>query len=315
MGDVSSQVEQSRLDYSPESAVGAETAAAIEAKLVVDAVTITYSREGQRLVAVDGLSMTVNAGEFVSIVGPSGCGKTTVLMAMDGLVPITRGQIRLDDRVVKKPGKDRAVVFQDASLLPWRSVLGNVMFAMQSGRQRGRDRGRRARYEERARELLDLVDLTDFASSYPGELSGGMRQRVNLVRALAASPEVLLLDEPFASLDSQTRQSMQEELQRVLTVEKTTAVLITHQIDEAVYLSDRVLVFGARPAKVMREFAIPLPRPRLPEHRDTQVFTTLEHEINSLVRSEYERARSTIDGHRKVRKQIGERADAEPRDE
>ena len=298
MGDVSSEVEQPRLDYSPESAVGGETAVAIEAKLVVDAVTIAYSRQGQRLVAVDGLSMTVNAGEFVSIVGPSGCGKTTVLMAMDGLVPITRGQIRLDQRVVKKPGKDRAVVFQDASLLPWRTVLGNVMFAMQSGRQRGRDRGRRARYEARARELLDLVDLTGFASSYPGELSGGMRQRVNLARALAASPEVLLLDEPFASLDSQTRQSMQEELQRVLVVEKTTAVLITHQIDEAVYLSDRVLVFGARPAKVMREFAIPLPRPRRPEHRDTPVFDKLEHEISSLVRSEYERARSTIEGNR-----------------
>jgi NitT/TauT family transport system ATP-binding protein len=257
-------------------------------RLDIDEATISYARQGNQLLAVDGVSLTIQAGEFVAIVGPSGCGKTTLLLAIDGLVPLSSGTISLDSRAVTKPGKDRAVVFQDPSLLPWRSVLGNVMFAMQTGRQQA-GRQRQAAFRERALRLLDLVGLAEFATAYPSHLSGGMQQRVNLARALAGRPELLLLDEPFAALDSQTRENMQEELLRILNVEQTTAVLITHQIDEAVYLSDRVVVFSARPATVITEFTVPEPRPRRAEFRDSDHFNKLVHEIRSLVRREYER--------------------------
>jgi NitT/TauT family transport system ATP-binding protein len=257
-------------------------------RLDIDGARISYAREGNQLLAVDGVSLTIQAGEFVAIVGPSGCGKTTLLLAIDGLVPLASGAISLDSRAVTKPGKDRAVVFQDPSLLPWRSVLGNVMFAMQTGRQRA-GRQRQAAFRERALRLLDLVGLAEFATAYPTHLSGGMQQRVNLARALAGRPELLLLDEPFAALDSQTRENMQEELLRILDVEQTTAVLITHQIDEAVYLSDRVVVFSARPATVITEFTVPEPRPRRTEFRDSDHFNKLVHDIRSLVRREYER--------------------------
>jgi NitT/TauT family transport system ATP-binding protein len=260
-------------------------------RLVIEQARISYSRSGNRLLAVDGVSLAIEPGEFVAIVGPSGCGKTTLMLAIDGLVPISSGTISLDSRVVTKPGKERAVVFQDPSLLPWRSVLGNLMFAMEAGRNRG-GRQQRAAFRERAMHLLELVGLTEFATSFPTHLSGGMQQRVNLARALAGRPELLLLDEPFAALDSQTREKMQEELQRILSVEQTTAVLITHQIDEAVYLSDRVVVFSARPATVIDEFVIPEARPRGTEFRDSAAFDTLVHDIRSLVRREYERSQA-----------------------
>jgi NitT/TauT family transport system ATP-binding protein len=257
-------------------------------RLVIDEAKISYTRGGNHLLAVNGVSLTIRSGEFVAIAGPSGCGKTTLLLAIDGLVPLNSGTIQLDSRVVTRPGKERAVVFQDPSLLPWRSVLGNVMFAMQTGRQRG-GRGQQAALRERALHLLDLVGLTEFVNAYPSHLSGGMQQRVNLARALASRPELLLLDEPFAALDSQTRENMQEELLRILNVEQTTAVLITHQIDEAVYLSDRVVVFSARPATVIAEFTVAEPRPRRAEFRDSGHFNELVHDIKSLVRREYDR--------------------------
>jgi NitT/TauT family transport system ATP-binding protein len=262
-------------------------------RLVIEQARISYSRSGNRLLAVDGVSLAIEPGEFVAIVGPSGCGKTTLMLAIDGLVPISSGTISLDSRVVTKPGKERAVVFQDPSLLPWRSVLGNLMFAMEAGRNRG-GRQQRAAFRERAMHLIELVGLTEFATSFPTHLSGGMQQRVNLARALAGRPELLLLDEPFAALDSQTREKMQEELQRILSVEQTTAVLITHQIDEAVYLSDRVVVLSARPATVIDEFVVPEARPRGTEFRDSAAFDTLVHDIRSLVRREYERSQAKL---------------------
>jgi NitT/TauT family transport system ATP-binding protein len=268
----------------------------VSSRLDINDVIINYTQRERQVRAVDGVSMSTDSGEFVAIVGPSGCGKTSLMMAVDGLVPIDSGSIELNGRRITKPGRERAVVFQDPSLLPWRSVLGNVTFAVESGRRPRGERLTRGEAERRARELLDLVGLSEFPSSYPSHLSGGMRQRVNLARALAVNPELLLLDEPFAALDAQTREKMQEELLRILGADRATALLITHQVDEAVYLSDRVIVFSSRPARVVAEFDVLIPRPRRPEHRDLPAFDKLVHEIRTIVRQEYDRATAAAKG-------------------
>jgi NitT/TauT family transport system ATP-binding protein len=203
------------------------------------------------------VTLDVGNGEFVAIVGPSGCGKTTFLNAVDGLQPISDGLLTLNGRPISKPGPDRAMVFQQASLLPWRTVLGNVVYGLEL-------QGRLPRAEARARAqaFIDLVGLQGFESSYPLELSGGMQQRVNLARALATDPDMLLLDEPFASLDAQTREFMQLELLKIWAQTSKTALFVTHDIKEAIYLADRVVVFTARPARVKQVLDIDLPRPR-----------------------------------------------------
>ena len=213
-------------------------------------------RTGRQLQALEHVNLEVFPGEFVCIVGPSGCGKTTFLNAVDGLLPISGGSLTLDGHEITKPGPDRAMVFQQASLLPWRTVLNNVIYGLELqgvNRQAALERGR---------EFVKLVGLEGFEDAYPRELSGGMQQRVNLARALATDPDMLLLDEPFASLDAQTREFMQLELLRVWRRTQKTALFITHQINEAIYLADRVIVFAARPGKVRAEFEIDLPRPR-----------------------------------------------------
>jgi NitT/TauT family transport system ATP-binding protein len=199
----------------------------------------------------------VRPGEFVSIVGPSGCGKTTFLNAVDGLQPISGGQLELNGTPISGPGPDRAMVFQQASLLPWRTVLGNVAYGLEM-------QGRLPKPERlsRARAWIKLVGLEGFEEAYPTELSGGMQQRVNLARALATDPDMLLLDEPFAALDAQTRELMQRELLRIWAQTRKTALFITHDIKEAVYLSDRVLVFTRRPGRVKACVEVDLPRPR-----------------------------------------------------
>jgi NitT/TauT family transport system ATP-binding protein len=202
------------------------------------------------------ISLDIEAGQFVSIVGPSGCGKTTFLRIVDGLEPADTGQVRIDGKLITKPGSDRAFVFQADSLLPWRNVLDNAMVGLEV-------QGRiNTETKNRVHELIDLVGLHGFEKYYPRQLSGGMRQRVNLARALAVNPEVLLMDEPFAALDAQTREIMQTELLRIWSSEKKTVLFITHQIDEAVYLSDRVVVFGRRPGIIQEDIKIDLPRPR-----------------------------------------------------
>jgi NitT/TauT family transport system ATP-binding protein len=202
------------------------------------------------------ISLDIEAGQFVSIVGPSGCGKTTFLRIVDGLEPADTGQVRIDGKLINQPGSDRAFVFQADSLLPWRNVLDNAMVGLEV-------QGRiNTETKNRVHELLDLVGLHGFERYYPRQLSGGMRQRVNLARALAVNPEVLLMDEPFAALDAQTREIMQTELLRIWSSEKKTVLFITHQIDEAVYLSDRVVVFGRRPGIIQEDIKINLPRPR-----------------------------------------------------
>jgi NitT/TauT family transport system ATP-binding protein len=208
------------------------------------------------VVALYDVSFAVAAGEFVSILGPSGCGKTTLIRTIAGLVPPDRGEIFVRGRRVTAPGPDRCVVFQEYGLLPWRRVLENVEFGLEiAGAPRDERRRRCARY-------LDLVGLAGFEHHYPHELSGGMRQRVGIARALTMEPDILLLDEPFGSVDAQTREQLEEELLRICVETRATAVFVTHSIDESIYLSDRVLVMQARPGRIREEVTIPLPSPR-----------------------------------------------------
>src|SRR6266446_3377704 len=256
------------------------------AKLRAQDVTIHYwiERSATPFCAVDGASLEVRPGEFVSIVGPSGCGKTTFLNAVDGLQPISGGALELNGKPIQRPGRDRAMVFQQASLLPWRTVLGNVVYGLELlGRASKRERN------DRAREFIRLVGLEGFEDAFPTELSGGMQQRVNLARALATDPEMLLLDEPFAALDAQTREFMQRELVRIWGATRKTALFITHDIKEAVYLADRVVVFSRRPGRVKTEIKIDLPRPRdLRVKRDPrfleyedQIWSSIEEEVRA----------------------------------
>jgi NitT/TauT family transport system ATP-binding protein len=227
------------------------------AKLGVEGIRKEFVSPGGEVTPVlQEISFTARAGEFLAIVGPSGCGKTTLLRILDGLVDADGGSMFLDGRPVRAPGPDRGFVFQADALLPWRTVADNIGFGLEiQGRERAASRRVVA-------ELVKLVGLSGFERHYPHQLSGGMRQRVNLARALAINPEVLLMDEPFASLDAQTRELMQAELLRIWSEERKTVLFITHQIDEAVYLADRVLVFSGRPAAVRATISVDIPRPR-----------------------------------------------------
>jgi NitT/TauT family transport system ATP-binding protein len=229
------------------------------AKLEARGVAAEYvlPRSRQHLSVLENINLDVQTGEFVSIVGPSGCGKTTFLNVIDGAHPLKAGSIRLDGKPIGGPGRDRAMVFQTPSLLPWRTVKDNVIYGLEL---QGRKRDPAA--QATVAQLIKMVGLSGFEHGYPSELSGGMQQRVNLARALATDPELLLLDEPFAALDAQTREFMQFELLRIWQSSRKTALLITHQIDEAIYLSDRVLVFSARPGTIRESIEIDLPRPR-----------------------------------------------------
>jgi NitT/TauT family transport system ATP-binding protein len=226
--------------------------------VVVEDVEKTYvdERTFSRVTAIKRLNLTVHRGEFLCIVGPSGCGKTTLLDMVAGLKSITAGQILVAGRRVKRPGADRGMVFQDYALLPWKTVRDNVEFGL---RMKGVPREERART---SRYYLDAVGLGEFADKYPKDLSGGMKQRVAVVRALANRPEVLLMDEPFASVDAITRMQLQEEITRMWTTEKTTVMFVTHSVDEAVFLGDRVAVFSRRPGRIQEVFEVDLARPR-----------------------------------------------------
>src|SRR6202049_3324959 len=234
-------------------------------------------RTGTQLVALDGVNLQVMDGEFVAIVGPSGCGKTTFLSVVDGLIAATGGRVLVDGEVVTRPGPDRAVVFQDASLLPWRTVLGNVRYGLECLGVSTREA------DARAGKLIALVGLSGFEHHYPHELPGGMQQRVNLARALVVDPKILLMDEPFASLDAQTRELMQEELTRIWEEAKKTVLFITHQIDEAIYLSDRVVVFSGRPGKVKEIILVDIERPRKLRLKREPRFHNIEDKVWGLI--------------------------------
>jgi len=233
------------------------------------------------VLAVSDVSLAVEDGEFLAIVGPSGCGKTTLLNIVAGLLPYEEGIVSIDGKQVKGPGVDRAVVFQHSSLLPWRTISGNVRYGMEMQRRFDENTMR-----ERADHFVKMVGLNGFERHFPNELSGGMQQRVNLARALAADPKVLLMDEPFAALDAQTREFMQAELLKIWSQDKKTVLFITHQINEAVYLADRVAVMSARPGRLKGIFKIPFGRPRtLSLKRDPQ-FLEIEDSIWQLIEEE-----------------------------
>lgn len=243
-------------------------------------VEYTTARAGTKR-ALHDINLTVEKGEFICIVGTSGCGKTTLLKAIDGLVPITGGVIEVNGKPIKGPGHDRAVVFQAPSLLPWRSVEGNITYGLE---MRGGTKSKEAK--KTVRDLIRLVGLEGFEHSFAGELSGGMQQRVNLARALAVDPELLLLDEPFAALDAQTREAMQTELLNIWERTHKTAAFITHQIDEAVYLADRVVVMTARPGRIRETVEIDIPRPRRPELRRDPQFVAYCDRIRAMIEEE-----------------------------
>jgi NitT/TauT family transport system ATP-binding protein len=250
-------------------------------KLEARNVALEYGvHTASRLVALADINLTICENEFVSIVGPSGCGKTTFLSVVDGLIPATGGEILVDGKRVTKPGPDRAVVFQDSSLLPWRTVLKNVVYGIECQGMKMREA------QERAAHFIDMVGLKGFEDRFPYQLSGGMQQRVNLARALVMDPEILLMDEPFAALDAQTRELMQEELLQIWCKSGKTVLFITHQIDEAIFLSDRVIVFSARPGRVREDIAIPLERPRSLKLKRDPRFHTLEDRIWALIQED-----------------------------
>lgn len=249
-------------------------------KLFVDHVGIRYSqRRGHKgHQAVGDATFEVPAGSFVSLIGRSGCGKSSLLRAIAGLLPCATGQVLMDGVPVQGPGEGGAVVFQSPRLLPWRTVERNVSFGLEV---RG---DKKEQTRRRTAEAIELVGLKGFEKSYPNTLSGGMQQRANLARALALDPQLLLLDEPFSALDAQTREIMGTELLRIWAATRKTALFVTHQIDEAVFLSDQVVVLSAGPASVVSTvLKIELPRPRTMEMRESQQFARYVHELRALV--------------------------------
>lgn len=245
----------------------------------VEHVYLGYPGRGrhEQVLACRDLNFTINRGEFIMLVGPSGCGKTTFLEALAGLVPVGAGQIRVDGRAIDGPDKTRSLVFQSPSLFPWRDVYRNVVFGLEA---QGRlDEQARAR----ADEIIKMVGLGQVRHRRPRELSGGMRQRVNLARALLMEPSLLLLDEPFGALDAQTRELMQDELVRIwqgaALESSTTAVFVTHDVSEAVLLADRVLVFSKSPGTVVDDISIGLPRPRTAQIRSSREFVAYHDRI------------------------------------
>lgn len=237
----------------------------------------TYKTDDTETVAIEDFSLDVKKGELISIVGPSGCGKTTLLRMIAGLLEPTTGEITIDGRKCEGPGPDRGMVFQDFALFPWRSVRKNIEFGLEIAKVPKEDRA------TKSDELLKMVGLEQFADSRIHELSGGMKQRVAIARALATSPEVLLMDEPFGALDAQTRNLMQENFVNILMKTDQTVVFITHSVDEAVYLSDRIVVLTKRPASIKSVFDIPWEWPR---DRASPEFTALRKEILAELRSE-----------------------------
>jgi NitT/TauT family transport system ATP-binding protein len=250
-------------------------------KLEVRDITMTFrTRRGERVIAVDNLSLEVADREFMSIVGPSGCGKSTLLRVIAGLVQPTSGEVLLDGQLITAPGADRGMVFQSYTLFPWLTVQGNVDFGPRLKRLPPKERARLAQ------EYIDLVGLTGFERSYPKELSGGMMQRVAIARALANDPEVLLMDEPFGALDAQTRTIMQELLVTIWQRTPKTILFVTHDIDEALFISDRVYIMTARPGRIKQVLDVQLPRPRTVEMTTDPQFIEQKRVVLNSIKEE-----------------------------
>lgn len=229
-------------------------------KIVVDKVSkrFVWSKGGvnHEVKALEDISLEVREGEFLSVIGPSGCGKTTLLRIIGGLADYQSGQVEIDGKIVTAPGPDRAIVFQSFGLFPWKTVMDNVAFPLQIRKMDKRQ------IEETCMRHLEMVGLQKFPDSYPHQLSGGMQQRVGLARALATDPDILLMDEPFGAIDAQTRELMQEELMRIWSRHRKTVMFITHDLDEAVYLADRIVVLTRGPGRVRAIIDVDMPRPR-----------------------------------------------------
>jgi NitT/TauT family transport system ATP-binding protein len=245
---------------------------------------IVFGGNGRRVEAVRRFTLMTTPGEFVALLGPSGCGKSTVLNAVAGFVRPTAGRVVVDGELVTRPGADRGMVFQQHSLFPWKTVLGNVEFGL---KMRGAGKAER---RSQAYAYLSLVGLTGFERVYPWELSGGMQQRVGIARVLVNRPSVMLMDEPFGALDAQTRLAMQELLLRVWREVRTTVLFVTHDIDEALFLADRVVVMTARPGQIRDLVEVKLARPRAAEVIATREFMTLKARVLAQVREEGARA-------------------------
>jgi len=240
----------------------------------------TFAKNGRPFDILDVDTFAAREGEFISIIGPSGCGKSTFLHIMGGFIPADAGRIEVYGKEVRGPGPDRGMMFQEFSLFPWKTVAGNIAWGLEV------QGAPRPKIDETVARYLDLTGLADFRNHYPAELSGGMKQRAALARVLAFDPKVLLMDEPFGALDAQTREVMQEELTRVWERTRKTIVFVTHDIEEAVYLGDRVVVLSARPGRIRQEIRIDLARPRGLEIKKSMQCHEYRNTIWDLIRSE-----------------------------
>ncbi len=249
-------------------------------KLHIHNVSKVYRSDGHDVVAIDEIDLKIRNEEFATILGPSGCGKSTLLRIVAGLTKPTRGAVKLDEDVISGPGQDRGMVFQSYTLFPWLTVRENVQFGL------GISGTPKAKQREIAQEFVEKVGLEGFEQTYPKGLSGGMKQRVAIARALANNPAILLLDEPFGALDAQTRSLMQELLTQVWEELHKTILFVTHDVEEAIFLSDRVFVMTARPGKIKAEIDIPLERPRNYELKSTEAFLDLKRQALALIREE-----------------------------
>ena len=261
--------------------------------LKADGVGMEYvhPRTGRSVLAIEDFSVEIEPQQFVTIVGPSGCGKSTFLKIANGLLRPTSGTVTIHGEDVQTARRSRGTVFQDASLLPWYTVIRNAAYGLEC------QGVNRKEAEDRARPVLELVGLSGFEDAHPHELSGGMRQRVNVARALTIDPEILLMDEPFASLDAQTREFMQSELLGIWSKSSKTVLFVTHQIDEAVYLSDRVLVMSARPGRLIADITVDIPRPRDLRIKREARFVELEAQVWDLLHGPDSEHLETADGH------------------
>ena len=248
-----------------------------------DRVSVEFPTAAGPMQVIDDVTFDIRSGEFVSIIGPSGCGKTTLMNIVGGFVKPTRGQVLLDGRPVDAPGPDRGVIFQEYGVFPWLTVRQNIEFGLKLAASRT-PANERAAISAR---YMGLMGLTDFAEHFPKHLSGGMRQRLAIARAYAVRPQFLLMDEPFGALDAQTRSAMQDLLLDVLQSEGKTVLLITHSVDEAIYLSSRIVVVTARPARIRRVIDVPFGYPRTPHTQEDPRFASLRSEIRALVMEEY----------------------------
>ena len=249
-------------------------------RIAVEKATKIYSDgAGSQVTAFRNMSLSVREGEFVCLLGPSGCGKSTLLMSIAGFEKLSEGRILIDGKPVIGPGRDRGIVFQEYALFPWRTVFQNIAYGLEI------EKKSKAEIRRIVDQLIGVVGLEGFGDKYPFQLSGGMKQRVAIARSLAINPAILLMDEPFGALDAFTRASLQQQTERIWETTKKTIVFVTHSVQEAVMLADRIVVFGARPSGIRGEVLVDLPRPRDPQADE---FTKLEKTVLTLLGDEHE---------------------------